>query len=108
MERLDTIRVKGRIQAGKIRELLALSNEVPPMQKAFVADYAEGLVHWRAGEFDLAASSFERAAEADHPSSNFLKRGNARKTRLAPNGGQSERCRRSRRNVQSGELRRLQ
>jgi adenylate cyclase len=71
---LDMLRVKGRAQALKIHELLALSNEVTSSQEVFLADYAEGLAYWRAGEFDLAASSFERAAEADRPSANFLTR----------------------------------
>jgi adenylate cyclase len=71
---LDMLRVKGRAQALKIYELLALSNEVTSSQEVFLADYAEGLAHWRVGEFDLAASSFERAAEADRPSANFLTR----------------------------------
>jgi adenylate cyclase len=71
---LDTIRVKGRIQALKIYELIGPSDQLSPAQKASVADYAEGLAHWRAGEFDLAADCFGHSAEVDRPSQIFLER----------------------------------
>jgi adenylate cyclase len=71
---LDTIRVKGRTQALKIYELLALSKQLAPSRQAFIANYANGLAHWRTGEFDLASSYFERSAEVDRPSSIFLER----------------------------------
>jgi adenylate cyclase/guanylate cyclase len=71
---LDTIRVKGRIRALKIYELMGPSDQLSPAQKASVADYATGLAHWRAGEFDLAADCFGRSAEADRPSQIFLER----------------------------------
>jgi adenylate cyclase/guanylate cyclase len=71
---LDTIRVKGRIRALKIYELMGPSDQLSPAQKASVADYAEGLAHWRAGEFDLAADCFGHSAEADRPSQIFLER----------------------------------
>jgi adenylate cyclase/guanylate cyclase len=71
---LDTIRVKGRTQALKIYELLALSKQLAPSQQAFIADYANGLAHWRTGEFDLASNYFKRSAEVDRPSSIFLER----------------------------------
>lgn len=71
---LDTIRVKGRTSQLRIYELLALATKLTPSQAAITADYAKGLAHWRAGEFDRAAASFERSAEADRPSSIFLER----------------------------------
>jgi adenylate cyclase len=71
---LDEIRVKGRNQALKIYELLAIAGQVTESQAAAVAGYAEGLAHWRAGKFDLAAASFERTASADRPASIFLDR----------------------------------
>jgi adenylate cyclase/guanylate cyclase len=52
---------------------------------AVVADYAKGLAHWRAGEFDPAAECFSRAASADRPSENFLAR--AKEAQDQPKGG---------------------
>ena len=71
---LDTIRVKGRTGPLKIYELLALATKLTPSQEAITADYAKGLAHWRAGEFELAATCFERSAAADRPSRMFLER----------------------------------
>lgn len=71
---LDTIRVKGRTSQLTIYQLLALATDLMPSQAAVAADYAKGLAHWRAGEFDLAAEDFARSAEADRPSSLFLER----------------------------------
>jgi adenylate cyclase/guanylate cyclase len=71
---LDTVRVKGRIQALKIFELLALAEQKSPLPNTVMTDYAEGLTHWRAGVFDLAAKCFARSAGADRPSANFLVR----------------------------------
>ena len=71
---LDSIRVVGRAQSLRIYELLALSSQLAPSQEAVVADYAGGLAHWRAGEFDLAANCFQRSAEVDRTSSIFLER----------------------------------
>ena len=69
---LDTVRVKGRTQALKIFELLARTEQGSPLPDTVVADYAQGLAHWRAGEFASAAECFARAAAADRPSENFL------------------------------------
>lgn len=72
---LDTIRVKGRTQSLKIYELMAASTaELTEAEKAAMADYAAGLSHWRAGEFDLAARCFERSAAQDRPSALFRER----------------------------------
>jgi adenylate cyclase len=71
---LDTIRVKGRASQLNIYQLLALSADLTASQTAKAADYAKGLAHWRAGEFDLAARCFERTAETDRPSQMFLER----------------------------------
>ena len=65
---LDTVRVKGRTQALKIYELLAQP------QAALGANYAAGLAHWRAGEFDLAEKCFGRSAETDRPAAIFRER----------------------------------
>ena len=65
---LDTVRVKGRTQALKIYELLAQP------QAALGANYAEGLAHWRAGEFNLAEKCFGRSAETDRPAAIFRER----------------------------------
>ena len=69
---LDAIRVKGRNQALKIYELLAAAS-LTEAQGAIPA-YAEGLAHWRAGEFERAIACFERSAETDRPASIFLER----------------------------------
>lgn len=71
---LDAVRVKGRNQALKIYQLLARSTEPSDSQTALVANYAEGLAHWRAREFKLAAKCFERSAEIDRPASLFCRR----------------------------------
>ena len=83
---LDQIRVKGRMQPLKIFELLAAAAELSDQQKAAVADYAEGLAHWRAGEFASAAASFERSAKTDRPASIFSVR--ARQLAASPPDGE--------------------
>jgi adenylate cyclase len=71
---LDAVRVKGRTQALKIYELVAAAAQLTASQQAPLAEYAKGLAHWRAGEFDLAAGCFERTAKEDRPASIFLDR----------------------------------
>jgi adenylate cyclase/guanylate cyclase len=71
---LDAVRVKGRMQPLKIYELLAMATGLTDQQKTAAADYAEGLAHWRAGQFAAAVTSFERSARADRPASIFLDR----------------------------------
>lgn len=71
---LDTIRVKGRTNQLKIYQLLALADHLSESQAGVAADYARGLAHWRAGEFDSAAKCFEQTADADLPSRMFLER----------------------------------
>jgi len=72
---LDTIRVKGRTRSLKIYELMAASAaELTELESAAMADYAAGLSHWRAGEFDLAVACFERSAAQDRPSALFAER----------------------------------
>jgi adenylate cyclase len=85
---LDTVRVKGRTQALKIFELLARSDQGSPLPDAVMADYSEGLAHWRAGAFASAATSFARAAAADRPSENFLAR--AKEALDLPPGGERD------------------
>src|SRR4029078_7220367 len=50
---LDAVRVKGRTQALKIYELVALSTGLTSSQQVLIANYAGGLAHWRAREFAL-------------------------------------------------------
>jgi adenylate cyclase len=71
---LDTVRVKGRTQPLKIYDLLALSELLTQRQAALGANYAEGLAHWRAGEFDVAEKCFGRSAETDRPAAIFRER----------------------------------
>jgi adenylate cyclase len=71
---LDAVRVKGRNQALKVYELLARSTGVAASSQAPIANYAEGLAHWRAREFELAATCFGRSAEIDRPASLFCHR----------------------------------
>jgi len=74
---LDAIRVKGRATPVKIYELLAEAGQETPQRAAAAATYAQGLGHWRAGEFDAAAKCFERVADVDKPSALFLSRAKA-------------------------------
>ena len=71
---LDAIRVKGRTQALKIYELVALSTGLTSSQQVLIANYAGGLAHWRACEFALAATCFGRSADIDRPASLFCQR----------------------------------
>jgi adenylate cyclase len=71
---LDAVRVKGRSQALKIFELLARGSELSEAQQALNRNYTEGLAHWRARAFDLAAQSFGRSADADRPAALFRAR----------------------------------
>src|SRR4029077_4767813 len=59
---LDTVRVKGRSQSLTIYQLLAQSTGLAASRRAVIADYAQGLAHWRAREFALAATCFHRSA----------------------------------------------
>jgi adenylate cyclase len=74
---LDAIRVHGRSNPVKIYELIAEAGEETVQQAASKASYAEGLAHWRIGEFEAAAKCFERFAHLDKPSALFLSRANA-------------------------------
>jgi len=72
---LDTIRVKGRTRSLRIHELMAASaSDLTEAQRTALADYAAGLSHWRASEFDLAAGCFGRSAAQDRPSALFRER----------------------------------
>jgi adenylate cyclase len=82
---LDAVRVKGRSQALKIFELLARGSELSEARQAPLKDYAEGLAHWRARAFDLAAQSFGRCADADRPAELF--RARAVEMAATPPGG---------------------
>jgi class 3 adenylate cyclase len=74
---LDAIRVLGRSNPVKIYELIAEAGEETVQQAASRASYAEGLAHWRIGEFEAAAKCFKRFAHLDKPSALFLSRANA-------------------------------
>ena len=80
--------VKGRDQALRIYDLLALSGQLAETQKTPIADYAKGLAHWRAGEFDQAERCFGRSAEADRPAAIFRER--ARELCARPPGAEWE------------------
>lgn len=71
---LDAIRVKGRTGALKIYQLLARAAELTSTQQTVIANYAEGLAHWRAREFARAADCFARSAEIDRPAALFAAR----------------------------------
>jgi len=71
---LDAIRVKGRNQALKIYQLLAHATGLAEAQAASNANYADGLAHWRAREFELAATCFGRSADSDRPAALFGQR----------------------------------
>jgi adenylate cyclase len=71
---LDTVKVKGRTQSLRIHELVAFAAELTPAQRTAMADYAAGLSHWRAQEFELAAQNFARSAKHDPPNALFCDR----------------------------------
>ena len=71
---LDAIKVKGRTQAVKIFELLALSSQLSEAQRKSASHYAEALAHWRAREFSEAAASFGRSAGTDRAAAMFRDR----------------------------------
>jgi adenylate cyclase/guanylate cyclase len=71
---LDAVRVKGRSQALKIYQLLARAADLTEAQKAEIADYAEGLAHWRQRRFEAAAAAFARSADTDRPAAFFRDR----------------------------------
>jgi adenylate cyclase len=71
---LDAVRVKGRTTPVKIYELMAEAGKEMPRQRQAEIAYSQGLAHWRARQFDAAASCFSRAAEFDKPSALFVKR----------------------------------
>jgi adenylate cyclase len=79
---LDAVRVKGRNQALKIYELLALASQLTEAQRKSMSHYAEGLTHWRARDFAAAAASFGRSAETDRPAA--LLRDRARELIASP------------------------
>jgi adenylate cyclase/guanylate cyclase len=61
--------------------LLAQSTGLAASRQAVVADYAQGLAHWRARDFALAATCFHRSAAIDLPALLF----HARALELAEN-----------------------
>jgi adenylate cyclase/guanylate cyclase len=71
---LDAIRVKGRTGALKIYQLLARAAELTSAEQTMIDNYADGLAHWRAREFERAAECFARSAEIDRPASLFAAR----------------------------------
>ena len=71
---LDAVRVKGRNQALKIYELRARPTVSGDSQAALVANYADGLAHWRARDFERAAACFARSSDIDRPSALFCQR----------------------------------
>ena len=71
---LDLVRVKGRAEAVRIFEPIALSGGETADRIACAERYREGLSLWRAGDFAAAAGTFARFADVDPPSARFLGR----------------------------------
>ena len=71
---LDLVRVKGRAEAVRLFEPIALSGRETTDQIACAQRYGEGLALWRAGDFAAAAATFARFADVDPPSARFLER----------------------------------
>src|SRR5262249_14734350 len=71
---LDAVRGKGRTQALKIYELLALASQLTEAQRKSMSYNAEGRAQWRARDFAAAAASFGRSAETDRPAALFRTR----------------------------------
>jgi class 3 adenylate cyclase len=74
---IDTIRVKGRVDAGKVFEPLGAVDAIKPEQAAHAKAYADGLARFRARDFAGAAEAFATAAKDDLPSALFLARAKA-------------------------------
>jgi adenylate cyclase len=71
---IDTIRVKGRGEAVRIYEPLGEAGRQSADQTTRAASYAQGLQHWRGGDFAAAAEAFAECADSDKPSALFLAR----------------------------------
>jgi adenylate cyclase len=71
---LDVVRVKGRNEAVRVYEPLALAGQETPDQVARAKSYREGLALWRARDFASAASAFARIAETDKSAAMFMNR----------------------------------
>jgi len=71
---LDTVRVKGHVEAVDIYEPLAMAGPERADQIARAECYREGLALWRVGNFAGAASSFARFAKAGPPSAMLMNR----------------------------------
>jgi adenylate cyclase len=71
---IDTIRVKGRVDAGNVFEPLGDADKIKPEQAAHAKAYADGLARFRARDFAGAAEAFATAAKDDAPSALFLAR----------------------------------
>jgi adenylate cyclase len=71
---LDFVRVKGRAEALRIFEPLAISGYETEDQIARTERYGEGLALWRMGDIAAAAAMFACFADVDPPSARFLER----------------------------------
>ena len=74
---LDVVRVKGRAQAVRIFEPMAVSGGESAEQVAWAKRYREGLALWREGDFAAAVSILARYANVDPPSARLLRRSKA-------------------------------
>jgi len=94
---IDTIRVKGRVDAGRVFEPLGDADTIKPEHAAHAKAYADGLARFRARDFAGAAEAFATAAKDDLPSALFLARANSSPaSHRARTGTPSIRWRRSR------------
>jgi class 3 adenylate cyclase len=71
---LDVIRVVGRQGTMRVFEPLAEAGSETAAQISCAAAYAEGLMHWRSGNFAEAVEAFERFGDWDIPSRLFRER----------------------------------
>ena len=62
---LDWIRVKGKHQPVAIYELVAEAGQIDERRRSLFARFAEGLGHYRAGDWSEAARAFDAALDID-------------------------------------------
>ncbi len=74
---LDLVAVKGREEAVRVFEVIAVKGELAPVQAAVREDFASGLELYRRGRFEEAGARFAHALERsphDGPAQTFLAR----------------------------------
>lgn len=75
--KLDVLRVKGKTESVPVYELLAMADESPTEDYAWIKVFEEGLAHFLSSDWEKAKPCFERTIELrgkDRPSEKFIQR----------------------------------